>query len=393
MAGFEALGDVLAGGIDREGAFQQGRYRSAQTEQAISTARKNQAEALKAERINSIADAWRANAPDLMNPNNQTLADVVLGGMGSDFSAAQTGRGNAQETNLRGRIADPGTDAATEQRLRSAVGDSPFNPIDAVGTRGAFSDARAPDLGVQKPLGEDMFPTDPTNAIQNYEYALKLPPAQRGEFSPYVRNDQIVRTDAPSVARPVTGGPDKPVVPIDKAASDAAALAAAKTTAVTQSKLMNALPGVKESLTEMRDSIKGLLKEPGFATIYGASGQFDPHQLIAGTDYSNAKIARDKIDAQSFGIAVQKMRGLGQLSNAEGLKVQQAFTTAIQPGLSDEAAELAWNELLVRLDRLERVAETEAGVAPSGNTPAGAAPAGGVVKWTRDANGRPVRAQ
>ena len=41
-SGWETLGNVLAGGIDTEGAYEKGRLRTAQTESALGLARQRQ---------------------------------------------------------------------------------------------------------------------------------------------------------------------------------------------------------------------------------------------------------------------------------------------------------------------------------------------------------------
>lgn len=224
--GWAALGNVLGGGIDREGAYLEGRYRSAQTEQAISTARKAQADAVRQEQINEIAREIQANAPDFNNPTDATLAQLIVGGLGSDFNSAMGGRKTGQEIRLRDQIANPETDYATINRNRAALGESPFDPISAVGTRGAFTDARSPDKAVQPPLGEALFPTDPTNTQSDYQFAVGLgAPAGPETFFRVKRNDTF---NAGGVTYQRTADGPTPLVSTEETAGNAGAIAGQK---------------------------------------------------------------------------------------------------------------------------------------------------------------------
>lgn len=142
-----------------------------------------------------------------------------------------------------------------------------------------------------------------------------------------------------------------------------------------------ALPDSIADTERLRSNIQSFLAKPGFDSVYG---NIQGQPLVRGAmgvlsqDTANAQAALKNIDAQTFGIAVQKMRGLGQLSNAEGLKVTDAFSRATNPLISGPEARTAWDEVLTYLDAAEARANRKATL-PGAGAPAPAAPAGGAV--------------
>lgn len=118
------------------------------------------------------------------------------------------------------------------------------------------------------------------------------------------------------------------------------------------------LPDALADIDKMRRDIRGFVDHPGFSTVYGKSrpGVFVPASQAAG-----AEARRRTLDAQAFSVTIQKMRGLGALSNAEGQRVTDAFTHATNPSISEEEAATAWNEVLYTLDLAERRAQQKAG--------------------------------
>jgi hypothetical protein len=117
------------------------------------------------------------------------------------------------------------------------------------------------------------------------------------------------------------------------------------------------LPDALADINKMRRDIQGFVSHPGFSTVYGKSrvGAFIP-----GTEAAGAEGRRRTLDAQAFGVTIQKMRGLGALSNAEGQKVTEAFTHATNPRISEEEAKKAWDDVLYYLDLAEQRANQKA---------------------------------
>lgn len=141
--------------------------------------------------------------------------------------------------------------------------------------------------------------------------------------------------------------------------------------AKTEAERSVALPGQLADVQKMRRNIEGLLSSPGFNTIYGLSRNMSPSMLPGGTG-ADADVMREQLDAQAFGEAIQKMRGLGALSNAEGQKVSAAYTRATNPKQSEESARVAWNEVLESLTLAEE--RLRAGVRVRDNDAQTAAP-------------------
>jgi hypothetical protein len=141
--------------------------------------------------------------------------------------------------------------------------------------------------------------------------------------------------------------------------------------AKTEAERTAALPGQLADIQKMRENIEGLVNSKGFSRIYGKSRYTGG--TFPGTAGADSEARRLQLDAQAFSEAIQKMRGLGALSNAEGSKVSAAYTRATNVDQTEEAAAEAWAEVLDNLrlaeERLRmgvRVNETAAG----GNAPA-----------------------
>lgn len=339
MAGFESLGNLLGGGIDREGAFQQGRFRTAQTEQALASATKAQQDAIRQQAENEAIAQLKANTPNFAAPTDQDLAALIIGGLGTQYSSANEGRLRGQEFTNRATAADPSASALLRTRALQSVSGKPGSDIEAVGSRGYVN--LTDETQTPQPLG-DAFTTPPelSTAVKNFNFAQTLPPEQRENFNRYVRQDQIVTAGGVPYAvglNAPAGAPAPIVAPTDVANNkglQAGAVQGAKDTA----KAAADLPDKLASIQKFEADIDALLDSPGFDTAYGLSSVLDPRNLIPGTDAKEANILREKIGAESFGVSVQTLRGLGQLSNAEGAKVQKAYTEATETGLSEQTA-------------------------------------------------------
>lgn len=388
MSGFEALGDLIGGGLEsrKENAFQQGRYRAAQTEDALTNARVNQAKALQAEAENNARAeiaAMQATAPiDYSNPSADFLTQALLGGVGKDLPSISNFRLGGQEYRNRQTLGDPNAPALNRSRASDAVQGKFEGDLQAVGSKGYYNRTDdTPELSVM--AGLDNGVAGVSGPVQNYNFRAGLKtPAEQLLFDQMVRQDKVFNAGGVQYVKPGVSTPDsapvKPLVDVQTTANNAAAIAGAKTTAVTQSKLANALPGVIESLDTFKASIDDFLAQPGYDMLYGKSGAaaslLGP---LAPEDYRNAKAAIDNLKGQAFQNAVQKMRGLGALSNAEGEKVMVALTAALDTNQDEASAARNFALLQSRLDRLRQVAEIEAGLrdVPGTNVGAGAAAA------------------
>jgi hypothetical protein len=164
--------------------------------------------------------------------------------------------------------------------------------------------------------------------------------------------------------------------PLSTTASEAASagqIAAGKAQGEAQGKNAASLPTALNTIDTFTNDITNLVNSPGFNSIYGARVGTPVGQAIttfASQDAADAAALREKVNAESFRASINSMRGLGQLSNAEGSKVQAALTTLANPHLSPEAARAAAEQLKLHLADLKRVAQIEAnqGSAPASPT-------------------------
>lgn len=133
--------------------------------------------------------------------------------------------------------------------------------------------------------------------------------------------------------------------------------ASAQAVGVQQAKdqlgFQQALPSDIAELKKFRENIQGLLNDDGFDIIYGLSGKTDPRAHMPGGAAASAKARLGQLDAATFALTIQKMRGLGSLSDAEGKKISAAFTRATNPNLGEKDARDAWDEVIEGTDLAE----------------------------------------
>jgi hypothetical protein len=155
--GWEQLGSVLGGGIDRQGAFEQGRLRTAQTESALGLARERQLNNITLESQNRERERLRGDLARAGIKNHELVGTTMLAGLGDEFQDTTAGMLNNQELNLRDTAADPTQPNSIVQRALGAVDGKPYSPLKAVGT-GGYTDITADDPTVMmSDLGESMI--------------------------------------------------------------------------------------------------------------------------------------------------------------------------------------------------------------------------------------------
>lgn len=353
--GWEMLGSALGG--NSEQAYQEGRYRSAQTEDALLRARGRQLEntALETKAANRGRIEEEAAKAGVDNPS--LFAALALGEVNPQqfMGGVQT----QQNIGFRSQIADPTTDYDTVQRLRAASGDAPFNPIDAVGTMGAFSDARNPDAAVQVPPGARLGGTGGgvTAPIQIFDRVQQLLREGRNEEAQQLLDIQRARQpfnaggvpyQLPSPIAPVTGQPTtpQPVVPLGEVAANAGAVETGKQTARYDAKFAAAQPKARATMDSMQaktalatDKINQILADSsaiGWGTGFTSLGN-----VIPGTPGARLRNELVSLRAQLGFQELQDMRAssptggaLGQVSNAENELLQNAYVNLIES--SDE---------------------------------------------------------
>ncbi len=90
-----------------------------------------------------------------------------------------------------------------------------------------------------------------------------------------------------------------------------------------------------------------IVKSPGFSPTYGTSLNIGGHSPIAyaGSDKANTKAMVDQFKGQVFLDAVQGMRGMGSLSDAEGKKLEAAASRLGNTDISEKEAMQAAEEI------------------------------------------------
>jgi hypothetical protein len=163
----------------------------------------------------------------------------------------------------------------------------------------------------------------------------------------------------------------------DKAESDRRSRDAARVTS-------GATIDVLKELADFDEQGRATLKS-GTANLYGA--RIPGLGLIPGTDTANAQGAMDRLKGRVIVDLLNEMKnqsrtgatGFGALSGPELRLLENAASELNNPNIRD-------TRVASELERIYNMANQL-----YGGQPAAGAPAGGVVKWGRDANGKPVR--
>lgn len=219
---------------------------------------------------------------------------------------------------------------------------------------------------------------DAPAAVKEWEYLKRQFPNMKLDFPTYLSVKRSGYTvgdigGVPSMRPSIPGLPVIPLSTLQNEVSGQSAIAggtkAAATLGASQADAQFNLGSNLDEISKMRTDVNNLMSAPGFKTIYGASGTFDPRNYLPGTDAAGAEARRNQLEAASFGISIQRMRGLGQLSDAEGKKMTAAYTRAIDRRQPDEEAKKAWDEVLGYLNLAEVRAKEKAGNKVTPNQP------------------------
>lgn len=394
MADFSQLGEALGGG-DPDLAFAKGRHLGATTEVALSQAAER-VEKQKAQQ--GLAAQLEAAGFDPKVAAASATALTAGGGLGDVLSML----GKQQEQGFRKTAADPNTSFDIGNRALLGVASGPVDPVQKVGN--GYIDRFNTEAGIQALPASAQDSTSKSGQIQLLEKFgfgdSVIPEAQRAQALATLRDlfkvtdfggvPGLVNTNPyggpaapqgaglgdslsppPMSAPPSAGPPAGPggvtsLAPVAQVASNAAAIANAKKTGEMQAQGAAALPGKIASLDRLDANIDRFLAMPGFDSSYGKmAGPASGITQFASQDISNANAQREQLKGQTFLASIQDMRGFGQLSNAEGLKVQAAYTLATTTNIDPATARMAWQEVKAGTARLRTVAAQEAGGAPA----------------------------
>lgn len=168
-----ALGSIFGGS---EEAYQAGRLRTAQTENALAQARKTQLEATS----EAQKAATRAQSEDALVATGRytpaeahLIATIMNGETGSDYKAAMEGLGTQQEMGFRDVVANPTTPNDVRQANLAAISGRPFSPLESVG-EGSYTDITAATPGIMTtPVGQSAIAENQAQAANANASAAK----------------------------------------------------------------------------------------------------------------------------------------------------------------------------------------------------------------------------
>lgn len=184
-SGFAALGELLGGGIDREGAFMRGQLQTARTQDAIERARLARTQAGIAAVEQDALDRLAAERPDVYATGYNPI-DLILAKRGADYAAATQGRLRTQEYGNRATLADELAPAPKRQAAGDAVqGD--FKAFEPVGSDAYYNttDIAAGVQPVPAPPGSRAAQQKlPTGFIQDPADPKRLAPWPGGPADP-----------------------------------------------------------------------------------------------------------------------------------------------------------------------------------------------------------------
>jgi len=233
--GFQKLGFLLGGGAGgvREEAYQEGRYRTAQTESALASAREKQLDAEGALRKMKAREQTEQLAIDsgFDAADARLLGNLVAGEGGSNFKAGVEGLAGQQEMDFRTILGDPASSRESQFAAGQGVQGKALNPYEMMGT-GDFLDIRQeggnPTL-MTTPLGETMAAENRASEAASTQLALRrederLNPQRYvagagGVKAPtgYMLNSEFDDTQPESRTNtrlvPISGGPADPNTP------------------------------------------------------------------------------------------------------------------------------------------------------------------------------------
>jgi hypothetical protein len=421
MADFSDIGAALVGnGAGNELAYQKGLSLGAATQSALQQARERVRQNTAMENLTGLADQLGIPA---------AYVTAIQAGVNPEQIASASK--NIQEVGFRSRAADPNATPEAANIALRGVASGPVERYYAVG--GSVGDKFAAGLTPNPTPGGASGEAGPIQVLKAFgmlDDAGHVPEAQRRQAFDVMRSTQRTvdlggvpatvdanpfaamippapqpgPAPAPAAAvpsgvgglvppAPVPAGtpapaalPARPVSSATAVGANAAEIARAKEVGKAVGENQMAAPDRLADLDKLAGNITALLQKPGFSGVYGNIQGQPGVRTVAGLlsqDITDAQAALKNIDAQTFGIAIQKMRGLGSLSNAEGTKVTDAYTRAVDPRISEQDARAAWAEVLDGLNKARTRILTNTLLPPEGGgvAPGAAAPpgAGGAI--------------
>jgi hypothetical protein len=372
--GFEILGAALGG--DSEEAYQEGRALGAKTEEALANARRRVMENDALERGRKTLIAQGVPEPQA----DAAYTALQAGGKLDDPIQLML---KSQEHGFRGGIADPNTTFSQANRFAMAIDGKPADRFQKIG---AGADDRFDEAGIQ-PLGD--MAGDPGGGTSAGIQALRAfgfltpeggvkPGMEADAFDLY--RDTTRNVDAGGEIRQTTNNPFRRgavnvVAPVAEVAANTGLVKSAQEQGSAVGRNAAGLESTNATIDKFTNDIDQFLMKPGFDSLYGNLQGTEVGKAVTGVldqDVADARAAVETLGGEAFLASIQKMRGFGQLSNQEGVKVQTALTRALDTRIGSPEARAAWQEVKKHMAELKRVAAIEAG--QGGQKPAAPAP-------------------
>lgn len=416
MAGWDDVGQLIAGNsASNELSYQKGLALGANTQNAMQQARERV-------RVNTALEKLGTD-PSMAEQLGLTPAALTLLQAGVNPDQASSAALHDQERKFRTSIADPTVDLGVANRQALALSNKPTGAFDPVGSKG-YQNIFHPEQGVMPLPGGAASGGGDAAAIQILQAfgfldanGHVIPGKERQafdvmrttgktvdeggvpgtiDFNPFAASSPThgpgasptdmtsllppapAAANMPPAASPVAGtGVVSPASSAARVAANAAEIERAKEMGTAAGKNAAQLPDTNADIDQMEASINQLLSSPGFENAYGhIQGQPIMSTLtgLVDQDAMNSQAMLKNLNAQTFGLAIKKMVGLGQLSNAEGMKVTDAFTLASNPLIDPQIARAAWGSVQQRLAQARTRADVKANNVPGAGA---AAPAAG----------------
>lgn len=361
MAGFEDIGAALVGNEGGNAlSYAKGLQYGANTQAALAMARERVSKNLARENLDQSLSGLIPDA-------NRRRGYVSL--IQSDTNPAQLFDAELKrnELGVRQGILNPEKTDTDRQLSLLSLANGPVKPFESLGD-GQFQNILHPDQGVQQTALADAL-VDKNLMAARLDEEKRLHPEKFQTASPFLVTPGGPLTkgrdaNGNPTLTPSLGTDGKPLPYAAGVADIAGARAGAAKEATMRAANRVALPGRVNDIAQFNTNLDNFAKQPGFDSVYGNLVGTDLGQKGMGLlsqDAQNAMAARDTLKSQAFTVAIQKMKGLGSLSNAEGLKVEAAMSRLFNPKISPAEARIAMAELKAQLANLENVARKEAG--------------------------------
>lgn len=385
MAGFEDIGGLLGVPANNELSYQKGLALGANTQNAMQQARERVRQNTAMEKLATDTDL----AHELgLSPG---LLSAAAGGVNIQQLTGASGDMQERGFRSIAGSSDPNVDAGARNRALAGLTSGPVETYKAVGSKGyqdvfhpeqgvvplgpefnigaGGGDAAA--IQVLRAFGflDAAGHVDPARAAQAFDvmrttghvvdeggvagvtdfnpFAGGRPgvqPPARNPAAPAVADPLNLAADLapppPAAAPPAAPMPAAPgvagtgaVTPISSAgrvAGNVAQIEKAKVVGKGAGDATVAAPGDLAEIDKLSRTVGDFGAMPGFDSVYGnIQGQPGVKSVmgVLSQDTANAQAALQNLDAQTFGISIDNMRGMGALSNQEGARVTDAFST------------------------------------------------------------------